>query len=935
MSWNRLSIPALAVLFLTAGLAHAQQQQGPGLPLPRLDSAMPCGAKAGSTIELTLAGTDLEDAEAVIFSHPGLKAEPINPEPPKADPKDPKKADPKDPKKADPKDPKKADPKDPKKDPPPAPKSPQPARKFKVTVAGDVPVGQYDVRVINKWGVSNPRVFCVGDLTEVAEKEPNNDIPEATRIELNSTITGTIANPTDVDYCVFAGKKGQRVVVSCLASSIDSRLRPMVEIFDVSGRRLAANRNYKDNDAVADAILNDDGDYYVRLSEFTYTQGTPNHFYRLTVSTGPWIDSVYPPMVEPGKPSQVTLYGRNLPGGTMEPGALADGRPLEKLVVTITPPPDAVAQQRITYKGRIDPRTASVDGFEYRLKGPAGLSNPMLIALASAKVLVEKDSVNDKPESAEDIAAPCEVAGRIDKRLDRDWFALTLKKGETYSIDLWCDRLGAPSDLYFTVRKAGAMTDMVEEDDNPDIMNPQQFFNRTSDPRPYKLTATEDGRYLIGVGSRESNFSYGPRNTYRLRMVLEKPDFRVIVMASSNYQPDCTVLRADGSQYLDVFVYRNDGFAGAVTLSAEGLPAGVTCPPTVVSTGMKQGQLVLSAAANAAPWNGTITVKATATINGQPVVREARYASITWAVPPQQNLPTIARLDQSLHVCVREKAHFNVTLEPDKAFVKKEDKLPQPILVKQGDKLTVPFKVTRGVEPKTPITMQQMSMGIAPQQAPVTVNNGQPTPPIAPDKNDGNFIIDIKPNAPLGMYTVVMKATTPIQFVKDPNTKKQLPVTVVGASTPITFKVLPLSVAKITATPKGNFKGGVDGEITVKVERQFEYTGEFKVKLILPMGTKGITAADVTIPAGKDEVVIPVKVAGDVAAGNLQNVAVQATAMVEGTVPTLHEVKFNVTVEKAPPPKKEEPKKVDPKKEEPKKVEPKKVDPKKEEPKKK
>jgi subtilisin-like proprotein convertase family protein len=226
-------------------------------------------------------------------------------------------------------------------------------------------------------------------------------------------------------------------------------------------------------------------------------------------------------------------------------------------------------------------------------------------------------------------------------------------------------------------------------------------------------------------------------------------------------------------------------------------------------------------------------------------------------------------------------------------------------------------------------------MGIAPQQAPVTVNNGQPTPPIAPDKNDGNFIIDIKPNAPLGMYTVVMKATTPIQFVKDPNTKKQLPVTVVGASTPITFKVLPLSVAKITATPKGNFKGGVDGEITVKVERQFEYTGEFKVKLILPMGTKGITAADVTIPAGKDEVVIPVKVAGDVAAGNLQNVAVQATAMVEGTVPTLHEVKFNVTVEKAPPPKREEPKKVDPKKEEPKKVEPKKVDPKKEEPKKK
>ena len=904
MSWNRLCMPALAALFLTGALAQGQQQQGPGLPLPRLESAMPCGAKVGSTVELTLAGTDLEDAEAVIFSHAGIKAEPINPEPPKVDPK---KEDPK----------KKEEPK--KKDPPPMPKGPQPARKFKVTVAADVPVGQYDVRVINKWGVSNPRVFCVGDLIDVAEKEPNNDIPEAQRIELNTTVTGIIANPTDVDYSVFAGKKGQRVVVSCLASSIDSRLRAMVEIFDATGRRLAANRNYKDNDALTDAVLPEDGDYFVRLSEFTYTLGTPNHFYRLSITTAPWIDAVHPAMVEPGKPSQVTLYGRNLPGGTPEAGALAENRPLEKLVVTITPPAEPQAQQRIAYKGRIDLRSAGADGFEYRLKGSAGLSNPVLIAFASTKVVVEKDAANDRPESAEDIQAPCEIAGRIDKRLDRDWFALTMKKGEVFNIDLWCERLGASSDLYFTVRKAGAMTDMAEEDDNPEIMNPQQFFNRTSDPKPYKLTAAEDGRYLIGVGSRESNFSYGPRNNYRLRVVPEKPDFRAIVMAASTYQPDCTVLRADGNQYLDVFVYRYDGFNGAVTLTAEGLPAGVTCLPAVVSTGMKQGQLVLSTAANAAAFNGTFSIKATATIGGQPVVREARYASITWAVQPQQNIPTIARLDQTLHLCVREKAHFNVILETDKAFVKKEDKLPNPILVKQGDKLTVPFKVTRGVEPKTPITLQQLTMGIQPQQAPVVVNNGQPIPAIAADKGDGTFVVDIRPNAAPGTYTVVMKTTTPIQFVKDPNTKKQQPVTVVGSSTPLTFKVLPLSVAKLTATPKGNLKGGMDGEITVKVERQFDYAGEFKVKVILPANTKGITAADVTIPAGKDEVAIPVKVAADVAAGTLQNVTVQAIAMVEGAVPTLHEVKFNVTVEKAPAPKKEEPKKVEPKKEEPKK----------------
>ncbi len=71
-------------------------------------------------------------------------------------------------------------------------------------------------------------------------------------------------------------------------------------------------------DAVLDATLAEDGDYYVRLRQFTYTLGGPEYFYRLTVSTGPWIDAVFPPVVEPGKTSKVTLYGRNLPGGKLD-----------------------------------------------------------------------------------------------------------------------------------------------------------------------------------------------------------------------------------------------------------------------------------------------------------------------------------------------------------------------------------------------------------------------------------------------------------------------------------------------------------------------------------------------------------------------------------------------------------------------------------------
>src|SRR5262249_5776619 len=154
-------------------------------------------------------------------------------------------------------------------------------------------------------------------------------------IDLNSTVNGTIAAPTDVDYYVFAGKRGQRVVASCLASSIDSRLFTGLELYGKQGLLLAANREYQGTDAVLDCTLPSDGDYYVRVYAFTYTQGSPEHFYRLTVSTAPWIDAVYPPVVEPGKKTAVTVYGRNLPEGKPDPTAILDGQILEKASVII------------------------------------------------------------------------------------------------------------------------------------------------------------------------------------------------------------------------------------------------------------------------------------------------------------------------------------------------------------------------------------------------------------------------------------------------------------------------------------------------------------------------------------------------------------------------------------------------------------------------
>src|SRR5205085_11300022 len=127
----------LAALLAVLGgsvLADRARGQEPEslLPNPRLSTVTPGGGNPGSTVTVTFTGTDVEEPEALTFSHDGIKAVPVVPPKPAADPKKP-----------------------------PAP--PMPVTQFKVTTGDKVPAGFYDVRLFNTWGVSNPRLFVVGD----------------------------------------------------------------------------------------------------------------------------------------------------------------------------------------------------------------------------------------------------------------------------------------------------------------------------------------------------------------------------------------------------------------------------------------------------------------------------------------------------------------------------------------------------------------------------------------------------------------------------------------------------------------------------------------------------------------------------------------------------------------------------------------------------
>ena len=704
----RVLAPFFVAVTVFSGIVVAQMQGPGGMPTPRLLYVMPMGGAPGDEVTLTVTGQDLNDADGLHFDFPGAKVEAVgSATAPAMDLKGKKGKG----------------------------ASPIASFKFKVTLPANAPLGIHDVRVVNKWGVSNPRAFVVGDQKEMVEQENNDDVEKAQKVEMNSTINGVIAAPTDVDYYQFAGKKGEHVVLSCLATSIDSKLPAALQLFTAKGALLGFNRAYQNSDAMLDVILPADGDYQVRVFSFAYTSGGPDYSYRLTVSTAPWIEAAFPSVVEPGKETDVTIYGHNLPGGKLDPMATSDGQPMQKANVKVKAPAGE-AGQRLAYRGAILPNMSSLDGMTLTVKNKSGTSNPFLLTFAQAPVVKEGEG-NDTMESPQKVSAPCEISGRIDKKNDRDWFAFAAKKGDVFSIEVFGDRLGSGMDLYMQVRNP-AGNQLAEQDDTQDILS-NQLYTRTDDPQRYRLQANADGEYKVLVAARDAFTQFGPRFAYQLRITREQPDFRLVAMPPGVTQPDAATVGQGGHQAWLLHVWRLDGFDEEITLSAEGLPMGVNLKPQVIPRGQKVVPIVVSASPEAQPWTGAVKIVGTASVNGKKLVRETRAATVSWPTIAL-NVAAISRIDRELVLAVREKAPFVVKPTVDK------------VTVQQGEKINIPVKLTRQTEAaKGAVILTGFGLPTGMTMQPVTINA---------DKDTATATIDGKVTLQAGTYTIVLRGQT-------------------------------------------------------------------------------------------------------------------------------------------------------------------------------
>ena len=619
------SLLATACFLAVIAPAHAQLQ------IPRLNSIFPCGGKQGTSVDCVIAGGELTDATGLYFSHPGITAQPAG------------------------------------------------LGKFKVAIAKDVPLGACDVRVITPLGLSNFRAFAVGDLPEVQEKEPNNEPSQAQRVSLPVVINGRMDGGTDVDHYVFAAKKGQRIVIDCWAWRLDSQLDGTLQLYDPRGKELAYSGDYYGRDPFIDFTAPEDGDYTVKIWDFVYGGGS-DFFYRLHIGSLPHIDAVVPAALKPGAKNTVTIYGRNLPGGKPAPGLEIEGRPLEMITREIDAPADPGLALGLRTGEAIRPNQSSLDGMAYRLTTPAGSSNPIFLAFTNLPILVEKEP-NDDRTTAQRLPIPCDVTGSFSPVGDKDWYTFLAKKGAKLVIEIFGERQSGLIDPLVTGYDPKGKRIFTGDNGFGRNIGQIRFTTNTRDVR-WEFTPPADGEYAVQVRDQYYQQRGSMRFSYRLSIRRPQPDFRLIVVPNHETQPDATVVGRGGRHWMDVLVFRNDGFDEPIRVEAMNLPPGVTCDPVVIGPGKTSAPLVFFAAKDAPRGHAEIRVSGKATIDDVETTRVARGGGLTWQTT---NTPGVARMADSIVLAVRNPAPFVLTATPNATKVIAGEKLSIRVQVERAE----------------------------------------------------------------------------------------------------------------------------------------------------------------------------------------------------------------------------------------------------------
>ena len=459
-------------LLLWLGCAPALRAATEPSMAPQISSVFPHGGRAGSSVDLTLSGANLDGASRLEFTSPGMQAAILSSE----------------------------------------------FRKIhaRITIAAQAETGTHEFRLFTPSGTWLG-LFEVGKLPEVTEIEPNNRPAAAQFISYPVVINGR-ADAEDADYFRFAARAGQTLVFDILAARNGSKLDPVLTLLDESGRQIVyCDDYYIEKDARIEYTFSRDGNYLIRVSA-SYSRSGPDADYRLTISDRAGPLYAIPSGAQRGTSVEITVRGTNLNAvnrawlDASTGSATVESRSPSELRLRLQVPAGIAPGRHRLHFAAGDDEAATPVRFE--------ISDTAEITVADG---VASDSAHHLLLQAP-VVVNAEIAARGEDYLHRvHAYELEVPEGARYEFRVKSWELGLRADPVVTLFGPDGKELAFEDDPSP---NSFIHYASTHDPDlVYKFDKA--GRYRIAV--RDAMYRGGPGFIYRMTVQPTRPDFSVDV----------------------------------------------------------------------------------------------------------------------------------------------------------------------------------------------------------------------------------------------------------------------------------------------------------------------------------------------------------------------------------------------------------------------
>jgi hypothetical protein len=268
------ALTALAALCCCTPVALAQQKPpAPNPQAPTLKPVAPCGMQRGTTLELTLTGTNLAEPTGLWTSFPAKVTIPADANNGKDNAK----------------------------------------LRVRLEVPKDAPLGFHALRLATRRGMSNLRVFCIDDLPQVAEVAANTNRSFATAQPLAPPcVVAAKADAEVTDFFKVTAAAGQRLSFEVLGRRLGSAFDPQLTLYDARGRELPGGHSNDAPGCQTDPRLTYTfgaaGDYFLAVRDVSY-RGGDDFYYRLRVGDFPCATAPLPMAAKRGSKVAVRFAG--------------------------------------------------------------------------------------------------------------------------------------------------------------------------------------------------------------------------------------------------------------------------------------------------------------------------------------------------------------------------------------------------------------------------------------------------------------------------------------------------------------------------------------------------------------------------------------------------------------------------------------------------